>query len=114
MSFDDLIPDGWGSFFVLQKLRKTEISVKAAAAAAAFFLVLSGADSTLSPVIQGQGLTRSSLNTGTGSAGYQDCCCFVGIDGALPRWSLRSSTATLMNHCFRRFLVLFVLDRKEF
>ena len=42
------------------KLWNTEISVKVAAAAA-FFLVLSGADSTLSPVTQGQGLTRSSL-----------------------------------------------------
>ena len=98
------------------KLRNTEISVKVAAAAA-FFLVLSGADSTLSPVIQGQGLTRLifiSLILVQESPGHKDCCCFVGIDGALPRWSLRSSTATLMNHCFRRFLVLFVLDRKEF
>jgi hypothetical protein len=56
MSFDDLIPDG--SFFVLQKLRRTEISVKAAAAAV-FFLVLSGAGFTLSPATQG--LTRRSL-----------------------------------------------------
>ena len=88
MSFDDLIPDGWGSFFVLQKLRKTEISVKAAAAAAAFFLVLSGADSTLSPVIQGQGLTRLifiSLILVQESPGHKDCCCFVGIDGTLAR-----------------------------
>jgi len=88
MSFDDLIPDGWGSFFVLQKLRKTEISVKAAAAAAAFFLVLSGADSTLSPVIQGQGLARLifiSLILVQESPGHKDCCCFVGIDGALAR-----------------------------
>ena len=88
MSFDDLIPDGWGSFFVLQKLRKTEISVKAAAAAAAFFLVLSGADSTLSPVIQGQGLARLifiSLILVQESPGHKDCCCFVGIDGTLAR-----------------------------
>jgi len=90
MSFDDLIPDGWGSFFVLQKLRKTEISVKAAAAAAAFFLVLSGADSTLSPVIQGQGLTR--LNTGAGITRAQgllllcrDRRCFGEIDGHFVR-----------------------------